>query len=129
VRARKTVLAGLIVVMVLGLAACGGDGDDDNVLGGREGADLVINDEHPFYEPTKLEMPLNREVTFTVFNEGEDLHNITIPALSISMEVPPKQSVEIRLPAVTEAPRDGFFTVYCGFHQSEGEALRLEISR
>jgi plastocyanin len=130
VRTRKTVLAGLIVVMVLGLAACGDDGDDENVLGERpENADLVINDEHPFYEPTKLTMPLNREVTITVFNEGDAVHNITIPGLSIEMDVPPKQSVEIKLPAVSEAPRDGFFTVYCRFHQSEGEALRLEISR
>ena len=128
-RATKTVLAGLIVLMLLGLAACGDDGDDESVLGGRQTADLVINDEHPFYEPTKLEMPLNREVTFTVFNEGEEVHNITIPGLSIEMDVLPKQSVEIKLPAVSEAPRDGFFAVYCRLHQSEGEALRLEISR
>ena len=130
-RARKTVLTGLIVVMALGLAACGDDGDDDDtVLGGRaETADLVINDKLPFYEPTKLEVPLNREVTFSVFNDGEEMHNITIPALSIDMDVPPKQTVDIKLPAISEAPRDGFFTVYCKFHQSEGEALRLEISR
>jgi hypothetical protein len=131
VRARKTVLAGLIVLMVLGLAACGDDGDDkETVLGERpENADLVIKDEHPFYEPTKLTMPLNREITLTVFNDGEALHNITIPGLSIEMDVPPKQAVEIKLPAISEAPRDGFFTVYCRLHQSEGEALRLEISR
>ena len=130
-RARKTVLVGLIVAMALGLAACGDDdGDDDTVLGGRaDTADLVINDKHPFYKPTKLEVPLNREVTFSVFNDGEEMHNITIPALSIDMDVPPNQTVDIKLPAISEAPRDGFFTVYCKFHQSEGEALRLEISR
>ena len=130
-RARKTVLAGLIVVMVLGLAACGDDGDDkETVLGERpENADLVIKDKLPFYEPTKLQVPLNREVTFTVFNDGEEMHNITIPGLSIDMDVPPKQSVDIKIPAISEAPRDGFFAVYCKFHQFEGEALRLEISR
>ena len=129
-RARKTVLAGLIVVMVLGLAACGDGDDDENVLGGRaEAADLVVNDEHPFYEPTKLTMPLNREVTFTVFNDGEKLHNLTIPGLNIDMDIPPKQSIDVKLPAISEAPRDGFYTVYCGLHQADGEALRLEVSR
>ncbi len=128
-RARKTFLAGVIVAMVLALGACGDGGGDDNVLGGAENADLVVNDEHPFYEPTKLQMPLNREVTFTVFNEGDAVHNITIPGFAIDRDVPPKQSVEIRLPAISEPPRDGFYTVYCKFHQSEGEALRLEVSR
>ena len=130
-RARKTVLAGLVLVMVLGLAACGDDGgDDDSVLGARpESADLVVNDEHPFYEPTKLQMPLNREVTFTVYNEGEKVHNITIPGFAIDMDVNPKQSIEIKLPAVSEAPRDGFYTLYCKLHQMDGEAMRLEVSR
>ena len=130
-RASKTVLAGLILVMVLGLAGCGDDGDDgDTVLGDRpENADLVINDERPFYSPTKLEMPLNREVTVTVFNDGDNRHNITIPGLAIDRDIPSKQSVEITLPAVSEVPRDGFFLVYCKYHQAEGEALRLEVSQ
>lgn len=128
-RVRKLVLGGLIAAMLLGLVACGDDGDDDNVLGGAETADLVVTDEHPFYEPTSLELPLNREVTFTVFNDGEDMHNITIPGFSIDQDVAPKTSVEIKIPATTEAPRDGFYTVYCKYHQSEGEALRLNVSR
>ena len=130
-RARKTVLAGLILVMVLGFAACGDDGDDEEtVLGAKpENADLVVNDEMPFYDPTKLQMPLNREVTFTVYNEGRKIHNITIPGFAIDMDVAPKQSIEVKLPAISEPPRDGFYTVYCKIHQADGEALRLEISR
>ena len=128
-RARKTVLGGLILVMVLGLAACGGDDDDESVLGGSKTADLVVKDEHPFYSPAKLEVPLNREVTFTVFNDGERLHNVTIPGFNIDMDVAPNQSIEIKLPAVGEAPRDGFYALYCKLHQSEGEAMRLEVSR
>ncbi len=130
-RARKTVLAGLIVVMVLGLAACGDDGDDgDNVLGQRpESADLVVNDDYPFYSPTKLQMPLNREVTFTVFNDGDRVHNVTIPGFAIDMDVAPRQRIEIKLPAVSEAPRDGFYTLYCKLHQTDGEAMRLNVSR
>ncbi len=128
-RVRKTILGGLIVLIVLGLGACGGGGEDESVLGGKQNADLVISDERPFYSPTKLQMPLNREVTLTVFNDGDNLHNITIPGFAIDTDVPSKQSVQIRLPAISEPPRDGFYTVYCKFHQAEGEALRLEISR
>lgn len=128
-RARKLVLGGLIVAMLLGLVACGDGDGDNNVLGGAETADLVVSDEHPFYEPTSLEIPLNRQVTFTVFNEGEELHNITIPGFAIDMDVAPNSSIEITIPATSEPPRDGFYTVYCKYHQSEGEALRLTISR
>ena len=128
-RARKLVYGGLVVVMLLGLVACGGDGDDENVLGGRQNADLVVSDKHPFYEPTSLELPLNREVTFTVFNEGEELHNITIPLFGIDMDVLPKTSVDIKIPATSEPPRDGFYSLYCKYHQSDGEALRINVSR
>lgn len=129
-RARKTVLAGLIVVMLVALVGCGGGDEEDEVLGAnRDAADLVVEDKHPFYEPTKLEMPLNREVTFTVFNEGEKVHNITIPGFDIDMDVQPKQSIDVKLPAISAPPRDGFYSVYCKFHQSEGEALRLNVSR
>ncbi len=129
-RARKTVLVGLVLVMVLGLAACGDDSDDEEVLGAKpDNADLVITDKMPFYDPTKLQMPLNREVTFTVYNDGKMIHNITIPGFGIDMDVAPKQSIDVKLPAISEPPRDGFYTVYCKIHQQEGEALRLEISR
>jgi plastocyanin len=130
VRARKLVLVGLVAVMLLGLAACGDDGgDDDNLLGGSQTADLVVGDEHPFYEPTSLEMPLNREITFTVFNEGDEVHNITIPGFAIDMDVQPKANISITLPAISEAPRDGFYSLYCKYHQSDGEAMRINISR
>jgi plastocyanin len=83
----------------------------------------------PFYDPTDLEVSLNKEVTFTVFNDGKKVHNITIPGFSIDMDVQPGQSIDIKLPAVSAAPRDGFFTMYCKFHQSEGEATRINIKK
>ena len=128
---KKAVLGGLIVMMMSGLVACGGGGDDDDqVLGGKATADLVIKDDKPpFYEPENLEMVLNQEITFTVFNDGEKLHNVVLPDFDIDMDVPPGQSVSIKIPAVKEVPRAGFFTIYCKYHQSEGEAGRINISR
>ncbi len=128
-RARKLVLGGLMVVLLLGLVGCGGgDNDKDNVLGGRDTADLVIKDDFPFYDNKTLKLPRGREVTFTVFNNGKKVHNITIPAFTIDMDVQPGQTVEIKLPAVNEPSRDGFWTMYCKYHQSEGEAGRLELA-
>lgn len=127
-RARKVVLGGLIVVMLLGLVGCGGGGDDDNVLGGAGTADLVIEDDRPFYDPSNLEIALNRDITFTVFNDGKKVHNITIPGFEIDMDVQPGQTIDIKLPAVASAPRDGFYSFYCKFHQTEGEAGRINIA-
>ncbi len=127
-RARNMVLGGLMVVLVLGLVGCGGGDDKPNVLGGASTADLVVNDERPFYEPKNLEIALNRDITFTVFNEGDKVHNITIPGFAIDMDVEPGQTIDIKLPAVSAAPRDGFYSFYCKFHQSEGEAGRINIA-
>ncbi len=128
-RLRKMLLGGLITALLVSLVSCGGGGDDDNGLGSRNNADLVVNDKDPFYEPKNLELVLNREVTFTVFNEGKKVHNITIPGFEIDMDVQPGQSIDIKLPAVSAAPRDGFYTMYCKFHQSEGEAGRINIAK
>ena len=128
-RVRKLVLTGLIAMLMLGLVACGDDGDDDEgtVLGGRSTADMTINDKFPFYEPREIALPANRELRFTVLNEGERLHNITIPALSIDMDVAAGQTIEVKIPATASAPRDGFFLFYCKYHQAEGEAGRINI--
>jgi plastocyanin len=123
------VLGGLMVVLLLGLVGCGSDGDDDdNVLGGTETADLVVNDEFPFYDNKTLKLPRGREITFTVFNEGKRLHNITIPGFTIDMDVQPGQTIDVKIPATNEAPRDGFWAMYCKYHQHEGEQGRLELA-
>jgi len=123
------VLGGLMVVLLLGLVGCGGGSDDgdDNVLGNeRTTADVVVNDESPFYDPEKLEIPLNKDISFTVRNEGKKTHNITIPGFTIDMDVEPGKTIEIKLPAAG-APRDGFYLLYCKYHQFQGEATRLNI--
>lgn len=127
-RARKTVLAGLIVVAVLGLSACGG-GDDEPT------ADVRIPDDQLRYEPSELEIDLNQEQTFTFFNSDDRLHNVTIPAVfaddqqnAVNVDIPPGERVTVRVPAVTEVPRDGFFLFYCKFHQTEGMSGRLVVS-
>jgi plastocyanin len=127
VRARKLVLGGLMAVLLLGLVGCGGGSGDSVRSATKKAADLVINDKSPFYDPAKLQIPPNREVTLTVFNDGKKVHNVTLPDFAIDMDVEPGQSIDIKIPA-TGAPRDGFFTLYCKYHQSDGEATKVNIA-
>ena len=121
-------MAGL-VVLSLGLVGCGGGGDDELT------ADVKIEDDVLRYDPNELDIDLNREETFTFLNSDDRLHNITIPALSIDEEknaididIPVGQRVAVKVPAVTERPRDGFFLFYCKYHQTEGMSGRLKVS-
>jgi plastocyanin len=125
-------LGGLMVVLLVSLVGCGSDSKDkDSVLGGAsaKSADLVINDTFPFYDRTDLKIPLNQDVTFTVLNKGKNVHNVTIPGFVIDMDIAPGESVEIKIPKITEAPRDGFYTMYCKYHQNQGEATKINISK
>ena len=125
----KTVISGFLgLTMAFGLAACGG-GDGNELT-----ADVTMDDTLR-YDPNELEINLNEETTFTFVNRDNEVHNITVPALSndieqnaIEIDVQPGQRGTLQLPSVTEAPRDGFFLFYCKYHQSEGMSGRIKIS-
>jgi hypothetical protein len=125
-------LGGLMVMLLVSLVGCGDDSKPaDKVLGASKpkNADLVLSDKMPFYDPADLQMPLNREVTFTVYNDGKKMHNITIPGFAIDMDVAPGQTVDIKLPAITAAPRDAFYLMYCKYHQFEGELTKINVAK
>ena len=125
----KTVVSGLLALtMTFGMAACGGGGDDELT------ADVTM-DETMRYDPDELEMNLNEETTFTFLNKDDEVHNVTVPALSndieqnaIEIDVQPGERGTLKLPQVTTAPRDGFFLFYCKYHQTEGMSGRIKIS-
>ena len=117
-RATRRALAGIITaVMVLGLAGCGnGDDDNDNVLGSRNRADVLITDQG--FEPDELEVRVNEEVRFTVANEDSRPHTFTLTFLDIEEEIPAGGSADITLRA-PEVPEAGFYSFYSKHHQSE----------
>ena len=125
----KTVISGFLgLAMTFGMAACGGGGGDELT------ADVTMDDTLR-YDPSSLEIDLNTESTFTFLNKDNEVHNITVPALSndaeqnpIEVDVQPGQRGTLKLPKVTTAPRDGFFLFYCKYHQTEGMSGRLKIS-
>lgn len=130
-RVRKAVLGGLVVMSLFGLSACGDDG------GSKLTADVTVQDEDLLaFDPNRLEINLNEETTFTFLNDDDLLHNVTIPAIFVNNEqfpvdvdIPPGQRVAVKIPAVTAAPRDGFFLFYCKYHQTQGMSGRLTISK
>ena len=122
-------MAGLMVVLSLGLGACGGGGDEELT------ADVKIEDDTLRFDPDELEFDLNQETSFTFLNNDDVIHNVTIPGIAadaqqnaIDMDAPVGQRISVRIPAVANAPRDGFFLFYCKFHQTEGMSGRLRIS-
>jgi plastocyanin len=124
--------AGLVLVaLVVGLAGCGGDDDDDGrSLGGRGTADVVAKSEpKPHFDPDELQARVGDEVSFSLKNEGDRVHNFTLSFLGIDQDVQPGQTIEIRF-RVSEPPKGiDFFTFYDKNFQGEGMQGRLNVER
>lgn len=125
-RIKRFVGSGLVLLaLVVGLAGCGSD-DEERQLGG--GADLVAkSDPRPHFEPKELRAPLGSEVTFSVKNEGDRVHNFTLSFLGIDQDIQPGQTVQIRLKV--DPPPEGlnFYTFYDKNYQAEGMQGRLNV--
>ena len=126
---RRWITTGLLVVVVgVGLGACGG--------GGESGPkpDLVATKLLRF-EPEQLSAPFNKQVTWSFKNEDTDReHNFTLPFVftdanktqNISVDVGPGQTKDIVF-TVTERPREPFLTFYCRFHQADGMNGKISL--
>ena len=129
-RASKTVVAGVIMAMSLGLVGCGGGDNEPN-------ADVKIKKEATKrFDPDELQIRLNQETSFSFYNDDDTVHNVTIPAMftddkqsNIDVDIPKGQRVSVKIPAQTQAPRDGFFLFYCKYHQAQGMSGRIKISK
>lgn len=126
----QAVMSGLLTLsMMVAMGACGGGG------GNKLTADVTMDDTLRF-NPDELKINLNEETTFTFLNKDNKVHNITVPALSndveqnaIDVDVQPGQRGTVKLPKVTQAPRDGFFLFYCKYHQTQGMNGKFKISK
>jgi plastocyanin len=124
--------AGLVVLVavVVGLAGCG-DGDDDEGrrVGGTTADVIARSDPKPHFDPEELQARVGDEVSFTLRNEGDQVHNFTLSFLGVDQDVQPGQTVEIRF-RVTEPPKGlDFFTFYDKNFQGEGMQGRLNVER
>ncbi len=127
----KRFAAGLLVLvaLVVGLAGCGGDDDDGRRVGGTAADVVAESDPKPHFDPDELEARVGDEVSFSLKNEGDRVHNFTLSFLGVDQDVQPGQTVEIRF-RVTEPPKGlDYFTFYDKNFQGEGMQGRLNVER
>ena len=140
---KRLPLLAAALVLVLGLAACGGYGDNDEseegtttTIGGvqaethgtkdvsGETGKVEIEMYDNFFEPTILEGKPGQKVTIELKNEGKAAHTFTISEQSVDQEVQPGDEAEVDI----TFPQSGELTFVCKFHQSSGMVGALEAS-
>ena len=130
-RGKRLAIAGLVLTMVVSLAACGDDDDDDEgavtLGGGEERPELVAT--NFVFEPKKFSVKQDEEVTFTIKNDSDTEHNFSVSYLDIDEDIPAGESKDITLTA-TEVPEGAdlanlpddtpFYYFFCKYHQGDG---------
>jgi YVTN family beta-propeller protein len=80
-----------------------------------------------YFAPTFLRGSPGQHLTLVVENESGTLHSITIPALHVDRDVPPKGKVEVEV----TFPASGVVHLFCRFHEGlgmNGELLPGDIA-
>jgi YVTN family beta-propeller protein len=82
----------------------------------RNVSKLELEADDYYFSPTFLRGKPGQKLTLTVESEAATLHNISIPALGIDKDIPPKGKVQV---AVT-FPASGVLAFFCKFHGPVG---------
>jgi YVTN family beta-propeller protein len=82
---------------------------------------LELEADDYYFSPTFLRGKPGQKLTLLVENEASTLHNISIPALGIDKDIPPKGKVQVDV----TFPASGMLAVSCKFHGSLGMNGRL----
>jgi YVTN family beta-propeller protein len=78
----------------------------------RKLSKLELEADDYYFGPTFLRGNPGQKLTLMVESEASTLHNITIPALGIDKDIPPKGKVQLDV----AFPASGALTFYCKFH-------------
>jgi len=82
----------------------------------RNRSKLELEADDYYFSPTFLRGRPGQKLTLRVENEASTLHNISIPALGIDTDIPPKGKVQVDV----AFPASGTLAVSCKFHGSLG---------
>jgi plastocyanin len=120
-RALRTTAPAVIAVLLL--AACGGGGQEagtGGAAGGAGAADTLVMQDNVF-EPSEWQIQAGGG-SFTVSNEGQALHNLTIEDAGIDQDVQAGQeaTVDIELEA-------GEYEFICKYHEAQGMTGTLVV--
>jgi YVTN family beta-propeller protein len=90
----------------------------------RKLSKLELEADDYYFGPTVLRGNPGQKLTLMMENEASTLHNITIPALGIDKDIPPKGKVRLDV----TFPASGALTFSCKFHGPLGMAGMLKVS-
>jgi len=82
----------------------------------RNRSKLELEADDYYFSPTFLRGRPGQKLTLLVENEARTLHNISIPALGIDNDIPPKGKIQVDV----TFPASGMLAVSCKFHGSLG---------
>lgn len=119
-RGQRWLVAGMMAVVLVGLAGCG-DGGGPSL---SKSADIVIDNQG--FKPNVAQVKVGQEVVFTVFNKDSRPHSFTLTFLDVDKDIAPGQKVDVKLKA-TEVPPAGFYSFYSKNHQQEGYQGRINV--
>ena len=89
----------------------------------RKLSKLELEADDYYFGPTFLRGNPGQKLTLMMENEASTLHNITIPALGIDKDIPPKGKVQVEV----TFPASGTLGVSCKFHGPLGMNGQLLI--
>jgi plastocyanin len=116
---RTIIAAGSLVVLVAGLAACGGGDEAPTCENPRTATSVAMGDF--YYEPGCVEVASGTELE--IVNEGKAPHTFTVEADADEPEVdvPAGETAMLAIPALDA----GTYRVVCTYHPQMEGALRV----
>ncbi|HXF72435.1 MAG TPA: cupredoxin domain-containing protein [Actinomycetota bacterium] len=131
--------AAVVLALAVGAVACGGgtSGGGSTGGGGGSGEMIRLSDGQEaanhgtgrvsgttaevelgdfYFAPTILEGPAGAEVTLTLRNAGQALHNFEIPDQDVDVDVQPGQEATVTV----TFPSSGAVTFECKYHVAQG---------
>ena len=91
----------------------------------RAAAELMLRADDYYFAPASLRGHAGERLRVRVENTSGTLHNLTVPALGLDRDLPPRGRVEIEL----QLPASGVLTFHCKFHGPLGQNGQLVIER
>jgi plastocyanin len=76
-----------------------------------------------YFEPTVLKGTAGQQVTLSLTNAGDTLHNFSLPDQSVDQDVEKGKSGSVQV----TFPQSGFVEFFCKYHRSQGMAGELTV--
>lgn len=133
---RRGTLFGLVLVLALVAASCGGDDEGGTLtIDGQSANDHGTKDvsgetsvefemDDFYFSPTVLQGTAGETITLEVVNEGENEHSLTSEGLGVDEEVESEGTATIEI----TFPESGQVEFHCKYHADKGMRGAVEVA-